>query len=117
MVRNVIESLYKGLCTITGYQKVENPLTKITSLEPHEVATDQKCRVSYQKFPQAEQSESVNALTQVVKLFISPDITIEPGSKITVIQNGITETYKSSGKPAVYENHQEVVLELEGEEA
>ena len=34
------------------------------------------------------------------------------GSKITVTQNGVTTDYASSGKPAVYETHQEVILEL-----
>lgn len=117
MVRDVIESQYKGTCTITEYQNVKDPVTKITALTPVDVVTDQKCRISYQKFPQAEQSETTDNIVQVVKLFISPDIIIKPGSKINVTQNGVTETYESSGKPAVYEHHQEVILKLEAEEA
>lgn len=50
--------------------------------------------------------------TQTVKLFLKPEKIIEPGSKITVTQNGVTTDYASSGKPAVYETHQEVILEL-----
>ena len=56
--------------------------------------------------------DSVDAALQATKLFISPDITIKPGSKITVTQTGVTTEYTGSGVPAVYPTHQEIMLEL-----
>ena len=52
------------------------------------------------------------AAVQTVKLLLPPDIVVLPGSKITVTQNKITEDYTSSGIPALYVTHQEIVLEL-----
>ena len=49
---------------------------------------------------------------QTTTLFISPDVVIEPGSKIVVTQNGKTVAYKQSGEPALYNTHQEIILEL-----
>ena len=51
-------------------------------------------------------------LTQIVKLIISPDVNINPGSKIIVTNNGKITEYKNSGVPATYSNHQEIMLEL-----
>lgn len=45
-------------------------------------------------------------------MFVSPDVTIKPGSMLTVAQNGVTTEYTSSGVPAVYPTHQEIILEL-----
>lgn len=52
--------------------------------------------------------------SQIIKLFMSPEIEIKPGAKITVTQAGVTETYECSGTPAVYETHQEIILKLAG---
>ena len=46
------------------------------------------------------------------KLFISPEVEIKPGSKIVVTQNGVTTEFSNSGKPAIYTNHQEIMLKL-----
>ncbi len=57
------------------------------------------------------------SISQTIKLFINPDVVIAPGSKITVTQSGETEVFKASGKPAKYDTHQEVILELEKDKA
>ena len=50
---------------------------------------------------------------QITKLFIAPDITITPRSNIEVTNAfGEVTVYKSSGEPAKYQTHQEIVLEL-----
>jgi hypothetical protein len=56
-------------------------------------------------------------VSQVVTLFISPEVYIPPGSMIEVTQNNVTRTYKHSGISAIYTNHQEIILELEQEKA
>ena len=46
-----------------------------------------------------------------IKLFLSPDIRVKAGCRISVTQNGITQEYKNSGETAMYRHHQEIVLE------
>ena len=48
----------------------------------------------------------------MIELFISPDITIKPNSKIIVTQAGVTTDYTYSGVPAVYDTHQQIILEF-----
>lgn len=110
--RLAIESLYKGRCAVYEYQSVKDPVTKITTKQEVLVLTDQPCRLSFKTITSTSPTDGAAVVTQIVKLFIAPEIAIKPGSKITVIQNGITTDYQSSGKPATYTNHQEIVLEL-----
>lgn len=110
--RKAIESLYKGKCTVFEYQSAQDPDTKISAQQEVAVLPDQACRLSYKTIASTSNSEGAAAVTQTVTLFIAPEITIKPGSKITVVQNGVTTDYQSSSKPAVYTNHQEIALEL-----
>lgn len=76
------------------------------------VLVGQPCRLSFETLKTAQQTESAAAVTQVIKLFLSPEIRVKPGSKVTVTQDGVTVDYKCSGVPAVYPTHQEIILEL-----
>ena len=110
--RKAQEQLYDGVCTVTEYRKVKNEKTKLSGMEDVIVSEGRPCRISFSKVSQSIQGESSANISQSIKLFLSPDVTIQPGSKITVIQNGVTTVYKSSGVPAVYATHQEIMLEL-----
>ena len=110
--RKAIESMYDGVCTISNYQNIEDPITFVTELNEVEVIKDQPCRLSYSSVPSTTQTDTVNAVSQSIKLFIAPEVNIPAGSKIVVTQNGRTTVYKNSGQPAIYSTHQEVNLEL-----
>lgn len=110
--KKAIESLYKGQCTVYEYQSVKDPITKVTEKQEVPVLTDQPCRLSYKTITSTSSVTVSMTVPQEVKLFIAPEIIIKPGSKITVTQNGVTTAYQGSGKPAVYSNHQEIVLKL-----
>lgn len=112
MVRKAIESLYTGRCTIVNFQEVFDEITKRTSLEEVVICENEPCRVSYSSVKSAETTETVTELSQVIKLFVRPELIINGGSKITVTQNGRTVVYHASGEVAVYTNHQEVILTL-----
>lgn len=112
VARKNIESTYEGVLTITEHQKVKDESTKITGYQDVIVLDGQPCRLSFEKIQTAIQSESAAAVAQTTKLFVSPDIEIKPGSKITVTQAGITTDYQCSGIPAVYQTHQEIILDL-----
>ena len=111
-VRKAIESLYAGKCTVFEYQSVKDTITKLTSQQEVVVLLDQPCRLSFKTINSTSNSDGAAIVTQSVTLFIAPEIDIKPGSKITVIQNSVTNDYQSSGKPASYSNHQEIPLEL-----
>lgn len=110
--RKVIESMYEDTMTVTEYVKSKNEKTKLTEFEEVVVLEGQACKLSYQQVTQATQSDSAVSITQVIKLFLAPEVEIKEGSKITVTTKaGIIQNYKQSGIPAVYPTHQEIVLE------
>ncbi len=111
--RKVIESLYKGLCDIYEYRSSKDPTTgRISKPKEVKVNTEQiPCRLSYNSSQTITQAEG-GVLVQNIKLFMDPEIEVKPNSKVVVTQNGRTVAYKSSSQPMVYENHQEVNLEI-----
>lgn len=110
--RKAIESLYVGTCTITE-QKKNQKSNKSTGFSEVVVLENQPCRLSFTTIKSTTPTEiGASSVSQVVKLFIAPEIEAKPGSKLTITQNGITTEYKNSGEPAIYMTHQEIILEL-----
>lgn len=110
--RKAIESLYDSTATVMEYQPVKDPVSKRTTQQEVIVLTEQSCRVSFKTVSQAKGSETAAAAPQVIKLFLAPELVIKPGSKISVTRKGIVTDYKNSGQPAIYNTHQEILLEL-----
>lgn len=112
--RRTIESSYTGVCDISEYQDVRDGvgITQHTLVKTAEAVP---CRLSYSSKTAAVQTETAAAVSQSIKLFLAPDITVHEGSVITVTQDGVTRGYKSSGVPAVWFSHQEIMLELSKE--
>lgn len=110
--RKAIEATYFGTLTVTEMKKEKDAKSKLTKTEPVIVLEDQPCKLSFETLKAAAQTDAAAAVTQVTKLFASPDVTIKAGSKITVTQDGVTTDYTASGIPAVYATHQEIMLEL-----
>lgn len=109
-VRSAIEKFYTGTCDIIERQKV--PDGNLTKFEEVTVQKNVPCRLSYRTYNNTNTDEGANEVSQVARLFLSPEIEIKAGSKIEVTQAGRTVAYKKSGQPAVYESHQEIGLEL-----
>lgn len=112
LARKAQEATYDGRCTVMEHQKVKDPKTKITTEKEVAVLEDEPCRLSYSSVSAVDQTESAAKTAQVTKLFLSPDVMIMPGSKITVMQSSVTRDYEASGVPAVYPTHQEIVVKL-----
>ncbi|WFD12213.1 hypothetical protein [Tepidibacter hydrothermalis] len=110
-VRQAIEMTYTGKCTISEYQKVQKA-NKSTGFQEVPVITDQPCKLSFSKVASTSQGETAAMVVQTAKVLIAPEIQIKPGSKLTITQNGVTTEYSNSGEPALFNTHQEVVLEL-----
>ena len=92
--RKAVESLYDGLCDVIEYQKVTKA-NKSTGFEEVTVLSNQPCRLSYKASTSMslsikstqEKDDLSSGMEQMIKLFIAPDITITPGSKIVITQN------------------------------
>lgn len=110
--RRAQEATYEGICTITEYHDVMDKKTKLSHEEEIAVIENLPCKLSFEKLNTVIQTETSAAVAQGTKLFISPEIMVKSNSKIIVTQNGVTEEYSASGKPAVYPTHQEIALEL-----
>ncbi len=114
--RKAIEKTYTDICTVTEYKKYKKS-NKTTGFRQTAVYTDIPCRLSFKTVNSASGTGTVTKIGQIITLFISPDIDIKAGSKITVTHDGRTTDYKRSGFPAVYKTHQEIPLELFEENA
>ncbi len=110
--RIAIEILYEHTCTVVEYRKIKDPITKVTKPQEVPVIENQPCKLSFSNVKHSEQTESANSISQIVKLFIAPEVEIKEGSKIIVNHNDRISEYKNSGVPAIYNSHQEIVLEL-----
>nr|DAF02502.1 MAG TPA: head closure knob [Caudoviricetes sp.]DAF30386.1 MAG TPA: head closure knob [Caudoviricetes sp.] len=114
--REAIQSMWAGICNIFGFKNSKNKYGTVVS-EVKELYKNIPCRLSFKNISQTEQTESMSKTSQVVKLFIAPEVYVPPGSIFEVTQNGVTRKYKHSGISAVYTNHQEIVLDAEQEKA
>lgn len=112
MVNNPLAKLWSGKCTIYEFQDITDPDTFQTTQKEVPVLVDEPCRLSYNREQATNISNGAAVVSQSITLFIRPDLIINPGSVIEIVQHGVTEKYKGSGQPAVYCNHQEIVLQL-----
>lgn len=109
---NPLSVLWVGRCTIYEYQEMTDPDTHQTTHELLPVVADEPCRLSFTRETSTGIVNGVAQMTQTTMLFIRPDLEINAGSVIEVTQRGRTTKYRRSSKPAIYSDHQEVVLEL-----
>ena len=109
--RRAQEATYEGICTIYEYRDVTDEKTKLSSEEEIAVIENQPCKLSFEKLNSVVQTETAAVQAQGVKLFLAPEIAVGSNSKIVVTQNGVTDEYSASGKPAIYSTHQEITLE------
>ena len=114
---NPLSALWTGRCTIYEYQDVTDPFTHQTTQKEVSVLEDEPCRLSYRYEQSTNIRSGAAVVSQSIKLFIRPDLVINPGSVIEITQHGVTEKYKGSGQPAVYCNHQEIILNLYEDDA
>lgn len=109
--RRALERLYSDTALIhTEEASAMNPVTgRITQQEV--TAGPYPCRLSYKKFPEAQKGDGVASFSQIITLFIAPEVVIAAGSGVTVTHECRTLEFIASGIPAVYSDHQEIVLE------
>lgn len=111
MVRkNPLEILYTDRCDIYNWESVKDPISKVTEHKKVLRYENIPCRVSFKNITSVNQTTYEPVISQVVKLFLSKDIDVSAGSEIVVYRDDKSFLYKCSGLPAVYSNHQEIIL-------
>jgi len=108
---------YQDICSVIEYQDIKDPETKLISKREVAVLENQPCKLSFETNGSATNTDEAAAITQDIKLFISPEIEIAPGSKIVITREGREAAYSQSGVPAVYPTHQEIMLTIAEERA
>lgn len=110
--RSAIESTFFGECDVVEFIEEKDPKTKVTSQKNVTVFEKIPCRLSFSEKKAAVITETAAEISGGAKLFVSPDINIKSGSKITVRQDNMVRVFRASGVPAVYPTHCEIMLEL-----
>lgn len=105
---NLENTMYTDTCNIIEHTK--SKVDGVTTFVDSAVATNEPCRISASSLKANEQSISSAEIGQSIKLFISPDATVNEGSKVVVTREGKTLQYMASGKPMIYPTHQEIML-------
>lgn len=75
--RQTIESTYDCKCDIIEHQAVKNTINKRTEYQEITVLEKEPCRISYKTISNANETENESNVTQIVKLFIAPEIQIK----------------------------------------
>lgn len=108
--RCAVEKLYSGKCTVIEHKPkvLQNHSMGFEDVILYE---NEPCRLSFQTMNTTQKSGAAREIKQVTKLFTASELKIKAGCKIIVTQNNVSIEYKSSGEPARYETHQEIMLE------
>ena len=137
-VQKALAALWTDRVTVYQNQKVTDPVTHITDFQEVPILEDQPCKLSFETLAAAE-GDPAAAVSQAVKLFLSPDVTVPAGCRVVVTRSirsncprqfgqslsnspedcltNETErvlTYTSSGLAGMFHNHQEISLVPEG---
>lgn len=110
-----LRRLWVDRCDIAVRVPEKNPETGRTLFAERFVVSDEPCRVSFklafENVSGAKDKGMYMAVSQAAKLFMDRDISVPPGSKITVRRGDEVLEFCRSGPPALYDYHQEVKVE------
>ena len=114
--RKALRRFWTDRCAIYVTDGAVDKTTGRTVFTERLLHADVPCRLSFRmSFETVRAAQDVGdgatAAGQAVKIFMAPDVTIPPGSKIVVSRRGTEFTFWRSGVPAVFEGHQEVRAE------
>lgn len=110
VARKEFEKMYDSKCDIYKNKEITKANMSI-GYEEVKVYENEPCRVSSSSKTPSSPTDNMSNISMNIKLFISPNIKVMPGSRIVVTSKKEQLAFKSSGIPAVYDTHQEIVLE------
>ena len=105
-----VSRLWTSRCDVVNYVSKTNENSVTTTIKTI-VAQNVPCRISYSSDNAGVQTTTTDNISQQIKLFISCDVEVKPGSEVIVTsKNGSVKKYIASGTPAEYTAHQEILL-------
>ncbi|MEQ6357881.1 hypothetical protein ABNX05_25115 [Lysinibacillus sp. M3] len=110
--RKALERLWRGNSTVKSWQEVEDTITHVTKHEEVTLYENLKCKLSHEKLTSSSSTDGPAVIAEQIKLSLGNEYKIPAGCKIIVTQDDVTEEYTRSGKPGIFMDHQEIVLEL-----
>lgn len=108
--QNALTRLWDGLCDVYVRQTTVNPDNGRDEPAEIPILQNEPCRLSFSNISSTGEQDGAPVIQQSVKLFLSKDTEIPPGSKLVITQEGRVNVYARSGEPAVYRYHQEIML-------
>lgn len=110
--RKALERLWRGTCTVKAWVGIKNPVTHVTTHSEVILHKNLKCKLSHEKLTNSSSTGGPDTIGEQIKLSLGNEYEIPAGCKLIVTQDNATEEYTRSGKPGVFMDHQEIVLEL-----
>lgn len=108
--RKALEFLYTDKATITGIKMIKDPDTKVQKKIPVSLYENIPCRLSFSP-DVVPTKEGLNYSTERKdKMFVSPEISVEPGAKIKIIKSTGQVFEYVIGEIKAYPTHNEYPL-------
>lgn len=109
--KNNLESTYDSLCNVIVIGDYEEDGLVYNNIETVKYSNI-RCSISHKSFYIALQGNIPIASMQI-KLFISPNLDIPINSKIEITRGENVTRYKASSPPAIFDTHQEILLDVD----
>ena len=110
-----LQRLWTDRCDITVRVSEMDPETGRTVFREETLISGEPCRLSFkltfENVSGTKDSGMYTTIYQSAKLFMDREVSVPPGSKITVTRSGTVFEFCRSGSPAVYDYHQELKME------
>lgn len=107
--KTALQSLWKDKFSVVEWAQVIKPNGGM-GFQEVQTLTDEPCKLSFSTLKDTNQNDEAATVAQVTKLFCENTLNIKAGSKITITRAGNVFEFAQSGLPAIFSNHQEIVL-------
>lgn len=105
--RALLEQTYDGVMTVTGTRKQE--VDGETVVTPDAVLIENApCALSFSGTPDSKTDANSGQISYQATIYCAPDLTVPAGSRIAVLQYGVTYRLKYSGESVAYPTHQQL---------
>lgn len=110
--RKAIEKLYTHKCDIYENRSVFNAERFRNEMQKILTHENVPCRVSFIT-QNTQTDDNVSKIDNLVKLFISPEIIIEPAASVAANVDGNKIYMVLATSPAIYKTHREYILKIQ----
>ncbi len=114
-IKRVLDKFYTDRCTVVEVCPVTTD--GLTRFYEKTVYENIPCKISVKAFLFGEnaagEGNNLSKVSKKAKLFLPPEYTILPGSRVEIYSKGRKSVYGKSGEMNYYFSHNEVMVEIE----